>query len=53
MAHGYLLAQFLSPYTNRREDERMAALGKARSFSIEVVASVRQEVGLDFPFGSS
>lgn len=49
MAHGYLLAQFLSPYTNRREDEYGGSWEKRVRFPLEVVASVRQEVGPDFP----
>lgn len=49
MAHGYLLAQFLSPYTNRREDEYGGSWEKRVRFSLEVVAAVRQEVGPDFP----
>lgn len=48
-AHGYLLAQFLSPYANRRTDEYGGSLeGRAR-FALEVVRRVRREVGEDFP----
>ena len=49
MAHGYLLAQFLSPYTNRREDAYGGSWEKRVRFPLEVVASVRQAVGANFP----
>jgi 2,4-dienoyl-CoA reductase-like NADH-dependent reductase (Old Yellow Enzyme family) len=48
-AHGYLLAQFLSPLRNRREDRYGGSLeGRAR-FALEVYRAVRQEVGPGFP----
>ncbi len=48
-AHGYLISQFLSAYTNRRTDEYGGGLeGRAR-FALEVIAAVRQAVGRGFP----
>lgn len=48
-AHGYLINQFLSPYSNRREDEYgMPPLGRLR-FAREVVRAVKREAGKDFP----
>ncbi len=48
-AHGFLLAQFLSPLRNRRTDRWGGSLeGRAR-FAQEVYAAVRAEVGDDFP----
>jgi NADPH2 dehydrogenase len=47
---GYLLAQFLSPRTNRRTDAYGGALENRQRFALEVVAAVRQAVG-DFPVG--
>ena len=48
-AHGYLLAQFLSPLRNRRDDEYGGDLpGRAR-FALAVFAAVRAVVGRDFP----
>jgi NADPH-dependent 2,4-dienoyl-CoA reductase/sulfur reductase-like enzyme len=44
-----LIAQFLSPFSNRRLDEYGGGmLGRAR-FALEIVRKVRQTVGDDFP----
>ena len=40
-AHGYLLNQFLSPLTNRRDDEYGGSLENRMRFPLEVVAAVR------------
>jgi NADPH2 dehydrogenase len=47
---GYLLAQFLSPRTNRRTDAYGGSLENRQRFALEVVAAVRDAVG-DFPVG--
>ncbi|HEY7833699.1 MAG TPA: FAD-dependent monooxygenase, partial [Ktedonobacterales bacterium] len=41
MAHGYLLASFLSPLTNRRDDEYGGALEGRLRFPLEVFDAVR------------
>lgn len=41
MAHGYLLASFLSPLTNRRTDEYGGALANRLRFPLEVFDAVR------------
>jgi anthraniloyl-CoA monooxygenase len=41
MAHGYLLASFLSPLTNRRTDEYGGAVGNRLRFPLEVLRAVR------------
>ena len=43
MAHGYLLAAFLSPLTNRRTDEWGGPLANRLRFPLEVFAAVRAE----------
>jgi 2,4-dienoyl-CoA reductase-like NADH-dependent reductase (Old Yellow Enzyme family)/thioredoxin reductase len=49
MVHGYLLQQFLSPFSNTRTDRYGGDLeGRAR-FPLEVVRGVRGEVGQDYP----
>jgi 2,4-dienoyl-CoA reductase-like NADH-dependent reductase (Old Yellow Enzyme family) len=48
-AHGYLINQFISPYSNKREDGYGGdAAGRFR-FAREVVRAVKAEVGRDFP----
>ena len=46
---GYLISQFFSPITNVREDQYGGALENRMRFGLEVVAKVREEVGLDYP----
>ena len=48
-AHGYLLAQFLSPFSNHRTDLYGGTLeGRAR-LPLEVVRRTRDKLGLDYP----
>jgi 2,4-dienoyl-CoA reductase-like NADH-dependent reductase (Old Yellow Enzyme family)/thioredoxin reductase len=49
MAHGYLIHQFLSPYTNRRSDGYGGDLDGRARLALEILRGVRQEVGKDFP----
>ncbi len=44
MGHGYLLSQFLSPYTNRRRDEYGGSLENRARFPREVARAVRDAV---------
>lgn len=48
-AHGYLLAQFLSPLRNQRQDEYGGSLENRARFALEVYRAVRSTVGPDFP----
>ncbi len=50
-AHGYLISQFLSPLTNKREDGWGGSFEKRARFLIAVIAAVRAAVGPDFPIG--
>jgi len=47
--HGYLLSQFLSPWTNKRTDEFGGSLDNRMRFPVRVIEAVRQAVGQDFP----
>ncbi|MCH2020961.1 MAG: NADH:flavin oxidoreductase [Saprospiraceae bacterium] len=49
MGHGYLLSQFLSPWTNRRKDEYGGSLENRARYPLEVFKKIKQKVGSDFP----
>jgi 2,4-dienoyl-CoA reductase-like NADH-dependent reductase (Old Yellow Enzyme family) len=48
-AHGYLLNQFLSPLTNKREDEYGGSFAARLRFPLEIVKAVREAVGQRYP----
>jgi len=48
-AHGYLLCQFLSPFFNQRTDLYGGSLENRARLLLQVVQSVRNEVGEDYP----
>ncbi|RZO98778.1 MAG: NADH:flavin oxidoreductase/NADH oxidase family protein [Gammaproteobacteria bacterium] len=48
-AHGYLLSEFLSPDINLREDEWGGTVENRSRIHVEIIKSIRQEVGEDFP----
>ncbi len=48
MAHGYLLNQFLSPFSNQRTDEYGGDPERRMKTPIEVLRTVRNRVGSDF-----
>ncbi len=50
-AHGYLLHQFLSPLSNRREDEYGGSIENRMRFPLEIFDAVRQVVSPDKPVG--
>lgn len=48
-AHGYLLCQFLSPYTNHREDDFGGSVeGRAKIMRL-IIQGVRERTSADFP----
>jgi len=49
MAHGYLINQFLSPFSNKREDEYGGDADRRMRMALEVLRAVRNRVGADFP----
>ncbi len=50
-AHGYLLAGFLSPYTNKRRDPYGGTLENRARILFEVIEEVRKCVGRDYIVG--
>ena len=50
-AHGYLVAQFLSPRSNRRDDEWGGAPERRMRFVLEVVRRIRERVSPGFAVG--
>lgn len=48
-AHGYLISQFLSPFTNRRSDRWGGDAERRRRFLHQVYHRVRDAVGSDYP----
>lgn len=50
-AHGFLVAQFLSPLANHRQDRYGGSLENRMRFLLDIVEEVRAECGHDFPLG--
>lgn len=48
-SHGYLVQQFLSPFTNRRTDEYGGNFENRMRFLLEIIDDVRNKCGKDFP----
>jgi 2,4-dienoyl-CoA reductase-like NADH-dependent reductase (Old Yellow Enzyme family) len=50
-AHGYLLAQFLSPLVNKRDDEWGGSLQNRARILIEIIKTVKAKTNADFCIG--
>ncbi|MGL4369627.1 MAG: NAD(P)-binding protein, partial [Spirochaetota bacterium] len=48
-AHGYLIGQFLSPYTNKREDKYGGSFEKRMQFITEIIMGIKHICGKNFP----
>lgn len=48
-AHGYLIQQFLSPYTNQRTDCYGGSLQNRMRFLLEILQGIKNVCGKDFP----
>ncbi len=48
-AHGYLISEFLSPFTNKRVDEYGGCFDNRTRILDEIYAEIRENVGTDFP----
>ena len=48
-AHGYLLSSFISPYTNRRNDEWGGSVEKRARILVRILEGIKVLLGADFP----
>jgi 2,4-dienoyl-CoA reductase-like NADH-dependent reductase (Old Yellow Enzyme family)/thioredoxin reductase len=48
-SHGYLIAEFLSPFANSRSDSYGGSLENRARLATQVIQEVRRNVGKDFP----
>ncbi|MHA2475399.1 MAG: oxidoreductase, partial [Promethearchaeota archaeon] len=48
-SHGYLLSNFVSPYTNRRKDEFGGSIENMARILVEIFHDIRDELGTKFP----
>lgn len=48
-AHGYLLSSFLSPYTNKRNDEWGGSLSNRARIIVEIIRGAKRLLGQQFP----
>ncbi len=48
-AHGYLIAQFMSPHSNKRVDEFGGSFHNRMKFPLEIIHNIRRKVGGGFP----
>jgi 2,4-dienoyl-CoA reductase (NADPH2) len=47
--HGYLISQFLSPYSNKRRDDYGGSVENRARFLTEIIIDIKNSCGLDFP----
>ncbi len=50
-AHGYLIAQFMSPYVNKRNDRFGGSFSGRMRFPLEIIHAIQYKCGPDFPVG--
>jgi 2,4-dienoyl-CoA reductase-like NADH-dependent reductase (Old Yellow Enzyme family)/thioredoxin reductase len=50
-AHGYLIAQFMSPYVNKRNDRFGGSFINRMRFPLEIISRIKLKCGKDFPVG--
>ncbi|MHB8064042.1 MAG: oxidoreductase [Ruminiclostridium sp.] len=48
-AHGYIFTQFLSPRTNKRNDEYGGSFENRCRFLVEIITGIKKACGKDFP----
>jgi 2,4-dienoyl-CoA reductase-like NADH-dependent reductase (Old Yellow Enzyme family)/thioredoxin reductase len=47
-AHGYLISEFMSPYSNKRIDKYGGCLENRMLFALEIIADIREKCGKEF-----
>ncbi len=50
-AHGYLIAQFMSPYINKRNDRFGGSFINRMRFVLELLSRIKYKCGKDYPIG--
>jgi len=50
-AHGYLIAQFMSPFVNKRNDRFGGSFMGRMRFTMEIVTRIQMKCGKDYPLG--
>jgi 2,4-dienoyl-CoA reductase-like NADH-dependent reductase (Old Yellow Enzyme family)/thioredoxin reductase len=50
-AHGYLIAQFMSPFVNKRNDRFGGSFINRMLFVLEIINRIKHKCGHDFPIG--
>lgn len=50
-AHQYMIAQFMSPYSNKRNDEFGGNFENRMRFATEIIKAIKEKCGADFPTG--
>jgi 2,4-dienoyl-CoA reductase-like NADH-dependent reductase (Old Yellow Enzyme family)/thioredoxin reductase len=48
-AHGYLICQFLSSYSNKRDDKYGGSMENRARFAVEIVKNIKAKTGYRFP----
>jgi 2,4-dienoyl-CoA reductase-like NADH-dependent reductase (Old Yellow Enzyme family)/thioredoxin reductase len=48
-AHGYLISQFISPYSNRRTDRYGGSVENRARFACEIIEGIKKRCGRNFP----
>lgn len=47
--HGYLVHQFVSPFSNKRQDAYGGSIYNRARFALEIIENIRKKAGEDFP----
>jgi len=50
-AHGYLITQFLSPLSNKRDDEYGGDFERRMTFALEIIEAIRRSAGRNWTVG--